>query len=114
MLAALEGASCAFLQVRLIHSFQTAPRVGLPTLILCCNVSVSMCVPSTFTSFSFDMFPAALALLRKWHSLISDNFGATHSVLIAILTSQLTSRLPLSADKPVQLPKASEQIWKVG
>lgn len=109
-------ASCAFLQVRLNHSFQRTEKKGLLTLTLSCSISASLSVPSAFTSFVFETFPAALALLRKPHSLVSDNFGAAHSVLIAVLTFQLTPGSPLSADKPVQMlcSRASEQIWKVG
>lgn len=109
-------ASCAFLQVRLNHSFQRTEKKGLLTLTLSCSISASLSVPSAFTSFVSETFPAALTLLRKLHSLVSDNFGAAHSVLIAVLTFQLTSGSPLSADKPVQMlcSRASEQIWKVG
>ena len=54
---------------------------------------------SSPSTLGFDTFPAAFALLRKPRSLVSDNFGATRSVLIAVLTFQLTSGSPLSADK---------------
>lgn len=54
---------------------------------------------SSPSTLGFDTFPAAFALLRKPCSLVSDNFGATRSVLIAVLTFQLTSGSPLSADK---------------
>ena len=55
------------------------------------------CVFSSPSAVGFDTFPAAFGLLRKPHSLVSDNFGATHGVLIAVLTFQLTSGLLLSA-----------------
>lgn len=103
-------ASCAFLQVRLSHSFQRTAKKGLLTLTLSCNITASLSIPSAFTSFVFDTVPAALALLRKPHSLVSDNFGAARSVLIAILTFQLTSGSPLSADKPVRVPRASTDL----
>lgn len=55
-----------------------------------------LCVFSSSPStLGFDTFPAAFALLRKPRSLVSDNFGATHSVLIEVLTFQLTSGSPL-------------------
>lgn len=57
------------------------------------------CAFSSPSTLAFDTLPAVFALPKKPHSLVSDNFGATHSVLIAVSTFQLTSGSPLSADK---------------
>lgn len=77
--------SCLLLDGKFSHLSASEPPSFMELLQQ--HPCVFLSSPSTL---GLDTFPAAFALLRKLYRLVSDNFGATPGILIAVLTFQLT------------------------